>query len=199
MFLQVGLIEKDRPFYRFLWRDLDKEKEPDIYEFQRIPFGNTASPFCAQHALHSHAEKNKHRYRKAADTIDNAMYVDDVLDSCETVPEAITLRHETSELISSVGLTLNKWMFNEAEVIKDVSVEDRLPGLELGDGNHADQTLGVLWDALQDIFKFHVNHPLLTEAAPTKRQVSSSIAKLFDPLQFLAPFTIRAKFLLQKT
>ncbi len=198
MFLQVGLMEKDRPFHRFLWRDLDQEKEPDIYEFQRLPFGNTASPFCAQHALHSHAEKNKDCYPKA-DTVNNAMYVDDVLDSCETVSEAITLRQQTSELVSGAGFSLRKWMSNEADVIKDVPVEDRLPGLELRDGNLPTlKTLGVLWDALEDIFKFHVNSPSLTEP-PTKRQVLSSIAKLFDPLQFLAPFTIRAKFLLQKT
>ena len=177
MFLQVGIMEKDHPFHWFLWRGLDQEKEPDICQFQRLPLGKTASPFCAQHALHSHAEKNVDRYTRAAGTIDNAMYVDDVLDSCKTVVKTITLRHETSELISSAGFTLKKWMSNEAKVIKDVPVEDRLPGLELRDGNLPTlNTLGVLWNALQDIFKFHVNSPLLTEASPTKRQVLSSIA-----------------------
>ena len=88
MFLQVGLAEKDRRFHRLLWQGLDLNKEPEVYEFTRLPFGNTASPFCAQHVLHFHAETNKELYPGAADTVDNAMYVDDVLDSCETVPEA---------------------------------------------------------------------------------------------------------------
>ncbi|XP_028410464.1 uncharacterized protein LOC114533078 [Dendronephthya gigantea] len=199
MFLQVGLAEKDRPFHLFLWRDLNKEREPEIYEFQRLPFGNTYSPFCAQYVLHSHAEKNKDHFPKAADTVDNAMYVDDVLDSCETVQGAITLRQQTSELVSGAGFNLRKWMSNQADVIKDVPVEDRLPGLELSDGSLPMlKTLGVLWNARQDIFKFVVHPPSLTEG-PTKREVLSSIAKLFDPLQFLAPFTIRAKLLLQKT
>ena len=87
MFLQVGLAEKDRRFHRFLWRRLDLNKEIEVYEFTRLPFGNTASPFRAQHLLHSHAQTNKELYREAADTVDNAMYVDDVLDLCETVPE----------------------------------------------------------------------------------------------------------------
>ena len=129
MFLQVGLAEKDRRFHRFLWRGLDETKQPEVYEFMRLPFGNTASPFCAQHVLHSHAETNKELYPEAADTVDNSMYVDDVLDSCETVPEAKDLRKQTTELLSEAGFP---------------------------------------------------------------------IAKLFDPMQILPPFTIRAKILLQK-
>jgi hypothetical protein len=62
--------------------------EPKVYEFVRSPFGNTASPFCAQHVLHSHAKSNKETYPEAAGTVNNALYVDDVLDSCETVMEA---------------------------------------------------------------------------------------------------------------
>ena len=80
MFLQVELQEKDRPYHRFLWRNLDTSREPDVYEFQRLVFENTASPFCFQHVLHAHAERHRADYPEAAETVDNAMYVDDVLD-----------------------------------------------------------------------------------------------------------------------
>lgn len=56
MFLQVELQEKDRPYHRLLWRDLDTSREPDMYEFQRLLFGNTASPFCSQYVLQTHAK-----------------------------------------------------------------------------------------------------------------------------------------------
>ena len=56
MFLQVELQEKDRPYHRFLWRDFDTSREPDVYEFQRLLFGNTASPFCSQYVLQTHAK-----------------------------------------------------------------------------------------------------------------------------------------------
>ena len=55
-FLQVELQDKDQPFHRFLWRDLDTSREPDMYEFQRLLFGNTASPFCSQYFLQNHAK-----------------------------------------------------------------------------------------------------------------------------------------------
>ena len=34
MFLQVGLVEEDRRYHRFLWRDFDSRKDPDHYEFK---------------------------------------------------------------------------------------------------------------------------------------------------------------------
>ena len=50
------LQDKDQPFHRFLWRDLDTSREPDMYEFQRLLFGNTASPFCSQCFFQNHAK-----------------------------------------------------------------------------------------------------------------------------------------------
>ena len=34
VFLQVGLQEKDRPYHRFLWRDCDPSREPEVYVWQ---------------------------------------------------------------------------------------------------------------------------------------------------------------------
>ena len=89
-------------------------------------------------------------------------------------------------------------MSNKVEVIEDVPSADRLPGLEIHNGNLPTlKTLGVSWQAQRDVFTFQVTPPPLSELS-TKRNVLSSIAKLFDPMQFLSPFTIRTKILLQK-
>ena len=85
MFLQVGLQDKDRPFHIFLWRDFDSSKDPDVYEFRRLLSGNTASPFCAQYVIHAHAQAHTETFPTAAESVDNSMYVDDVLDSSETI------------------------------------------------------------------------------------------------------------------
>lgn len=199
MFLQVSLRDEDRPYHRFLWRNSDDTKEPDVDEFLRLPFGNAASPFCAQHVLHTHAQANREEKPKAADTVDNSMYVDDVLDSCETVQEASNLRRDMSELLSGAGFQLKKWLSNEVSVIEDVPLEDRLPGVEIGEAKNLPtlKTLGVMWNADADTFTFHVEPPQKSEAS-TKRNVLSCIASLFDPLQFLSPFTIRGKLLMQE-
>ena len=58
------------------------------------------------------------------------------------------------------------------------------------------KTVGVEWDAAKDVFQFTINDPV--NATLTKRGLLSRIATWFDPLQFLALFTIRAKMALQE-
>ena len=48
MLLQVGISSNDRLYHRFLWRNFESARDPDVFEFSRLLFGNTASPFCAQ-------------------------------------------------------------------------------------------------------------------------------------------------------
>ena len=198
MFLQVGLREQDRPYHRFLWRNLNDKEEPEIYEFLRLPFGNASSPFCAQYVLQTHAKTRSEEKPNASETIDNSMYVDDVLDSCETVKEACSLRNDLSDVQSDAGFKLRKWLSNEPSVIVEVPVEDRAQGVEISDGENlpTQKTLGVKWNAETDTFNFEVKLP--TNSPPTKRNVLSCIASLFDPLQFLSPFTMRARLLMQE-
>jgi hypothetical protein len=58
------------------------------------------------------------------------------------------------------------------------------------------KTLGVWWDAENDVFGY--SHTPIQVELITKRTLLSVVARLFDPLQILAPFIIRAKILLQK-
>ena len=111
----------------------DKE-EPEIYEFLRLPFGNASSPFGAQYVLQTHAKARSEEKPNASETIDNSMYVDDVLDSCETVKEACSLRNDLSDVLSDAGFKLWKWLSNEPSVIVEVPVEDRAQGVEISDG-----------------------------------------------------------------
>ena len=62
MFLQVGLLKDDRAYHLFLSRNLDASREPDVYEFQRLMFGNTASPFCAQFIVQKHVKDKVEHY-----------------------------------------------------------------------------------------------------------------------------------------
>ncbi len=199
MFLQVGLSEEDQRYHRFLWRNLDPTKEPDHYEFKRLLFGNRASPFCSQHVVLTHAKAHATDYPHAAETVNDSMYVDDVLDSCETVDEAVQLRRELLELFALGNFKLRKWSSNDPAVLNDIPVEDRLQSIEIreAEGSPKIKTLGVLWDAVNDVFTFCIQPPD-PEMKLTKRNVLSTIATIFDPLQLLTPFTIRAKVLMQE-
>lgn len=58
------------------------------------------------------------------------------------------------------------------------------------------KTLGILWVAEEDMFTYKA-HPPGKEFQLTKRSFLKSIATLFDPLGFLAPYIVRAKIILQ--
>lgn len=58
MYHQLVLPEEDRSLHRFLWRDLDLSKQPEVYEFLRFVFGGCYGPFCAQYTWQRHAQVN---------------------------------------------------------------------------------------------------------------------------------------------
>ena len=116
--------------------------------------------------------------------VENSMYVDDVLDSCETTQEARTLQRQLAVMLSDAGFNLRKWLSNDLEVIEEIPPENRLHGIEITDESLPTlKTLGVLWKPQEDVFTFKVKQP--TESPTTKRNVLSTIATLFDSLQLL--------------
>nr|XP_026498604.1 uncharacterized protein LOC113402535 [Vanessa tameamea]XP_026498685.1 uncharacterized protein LOC113402600 [Vanessa tameamea]XP_026500528.1 uncharacterized protein LOC113404014 [Vanessa tameamea] len=58
--------------------------------------------------------------------------------------------------------------------------------------------LGLTWNRSQDTFQYLVNLPPLTTAPATKRSIISNIARLFDPLGWIAPSIVLAKVFIQK-
>ena len=90
-----------------------------------------------------------------------------------------------------------KWLSNSPSVLADIPVEDRKAEVDLDRSQlPCTKTLGVWWLADPDVFTFKETAPD-DSMVYTKRNFLKKIATLFDPIGFLAPFTIRAKMLLQ--
>jgi len=81
MYLQVEIAAKDRRFSRFLWRNLEIDRPPDVYEFSRVVFGVNCSPFLAQFVAQNHAKKLSAEFPEAAETVLKSTYMDDSMDS----------------------------------------------------------------------------------------------------------------------
>ena len=69
MYLRIELIAEDRPYHRFLWRDMKVDQKPSVYEFNRLVFGVNSSPFLAQLVSQHHARLHEKSYPRAAETI----------------------------------------------------------------------------------------------------------------------------------
>ena len=44
MYLRIGLSPSSRPFHRFLWRDIDPSRPPEVYQFNSLVFGVNSCP-----------------------------------------------------------------------------------------------------------------------------------------------------------
>ena len=197
MYLRIKIPEKDRPFHRFLWRDLNQNKSPDVYEFSRVVFGVNSSPFMAQYVAQEHARNNEDEFPQAAKTILRSTYMDDSMDSVPDDAAGIKLYEELSKLWKKAGMRARKWLSNSQKVLENIPDEDRATQLTLSDGSLPSvKALGILWKAEEDILTFQP--ACETNDICTKRVLLKTVASLFDPLGFLAPFTIRGKVLLQE-
>ncbi|XP_048256637.1 uncharacterized protein LOC125382165 [Haliotis rufescens] len=197
MYLQIKITEADQPYFRFLWRSMNLDEEPDVYEFSRVVFGMNCSPFLAQYITQEHAKACKIHLPLAADTVAKSTYMDDTMDSVETEEKAIELYDQVNELWTTAGMHARKWVSNSLKVLECIPVADRLSEINIQMTELPSvKALGLLWNAESDRFQFCYNIKN-DHFQMSKRAFLREIAKIFDPLGLLAPFTIRAKIILQ--
>ena len=196
MYLRIGIAQSDKQYHSFLWRGLDQDRAPDVYKFDRVVFGVNSSPFQAQFVLQQHA-KYRREYPRAAETISKSTYMDDSMDSVLNEKQDVALYKELSASLAKAGMHARKWLSSSSRVLQEIPQMDRKSEVDLDkESLPTAKTLGVWWLACQDVFTFRENAPD-EDMKYTKRNFLKKIATLFDPVGLLAPFTIRAKILLQ--
>jgi len=201
MFHQVKVAKDDVDFLRFLWWPGGKTNlDPCEYRMVVHLFGATSSPSCANYALRKTAEDNRKHFRhEVIDTILNNIYVDDCLKSVSTEDEAILLIEEHTAVCQRGGFPLSKWITNSRKVLSSIPEADRAKEVkELNldrDRLPTERALGVQWCVEDDNFTFNV---VIKPQPHTRRGILSMVSSIYDPIGFLAPFTLPAKLLLQE-
>ena len=196
MFSQVIVAKQDRRYHRFLWRGLDLSRPPEVYEAMRLI--DRSSPYLAHYVVRQHAKENRDDYPLAVARILSQMYIDDIMTSLETVDEAMKARNQIRELHGRAGFKIRRWCSNRSEVLRDFLVEDRVANVNIEESElPCMKALGVQWNAETHMFTFKLNPP--QGVVYTKRGFLKKLAMLFDTLQMLAPFTIKARTALHET
>ena len=161
-------------------------------------FGNSASPVLAQYVVQQHTEDNRDNYPLAVAIILLQMYMDGIVTSLETDDEAIKSRGQLRELLGKAGFEIRRRCGNMPKVLRDVPVEDRLANCNTEESKlRCMKALRVQWNAEMDMFTFNLSTP--HDVVYTKRRFLKKLAMLFDPLQMVVPFTIRARMAMQET
>ncbi|XP_058835287.1 uncharacterized protein LOC131692322 [Topomyia yanbarensis] len=204
MFHQLLIREEDRQSQRFLWRT-DTASAPDVYVMDVATFGATCSPCSAQYVKNTNAMEFADRYPEASLAIINNTYVDDYLDSRDTVEEVVSLACNVRTIHSEAGFEIRNWQSNSEQVLTRVGGETSnvIKHFTSEKTTVAERVLGMIWIPNEDVFAFTAQfrpdlHLLLTgDTIPTKRQVLQVVMSLFDPLGIIATFTIHGKILIQ--
>ena len=198
MYMQIEIAKEDRSMLRFLWRDENQRGDPDIYEFQRLPFGVNVAPFVAQYVAQENAKLHGQEFPRAAETVLKSTYMDDSMDSVPSVEAGVKLHGELVKLWEKAGMKAHKWITNNLEVMEKIPIESRAKEIRLNDDQPSIKALGLCWKAHEDIFTFTKPEVTNPEEKLTKRKVLSKIASVFDPLGFLSPVVTAGKVLMQQ-
>lgn len=200
MFHQVRIIEEDQPALRFLWRNLELERSPDVYQMLVMIFGAASSRCMANYVLRRTEVDNRQDVAFSTDTIKSVeknFYMDDFLKSvCDEITAVRMFRAMTS-LLAHGGLRLTKWISSSREVLSQIPPQEKASlSVDLNfDELPIEGTLGLKWNTETDSFRFSV-YSLQTPES-TKRGVLSRLSTVFDPLGVLAPYMLPAKCLVQ--
>ncbi|KAL3989127.1 hypothetical protein ACER0C_013445 [Sarotherodon galilaeus] len=201
MFHQFHVKAEDPDYLRFLWWDDGNfQAQPSVYRMRVHLFGAASSPGCANFGLkHVAAQGHGHYSKTTIQFIERNFYVDDGLTSVATKDEAIKLVKEARQLCSAGKLRIHKFISNNHEVLASIpesesadSVRNR--DLVLGE-SQIERALGIKWCIVSDQFHFRV---IVDERPLSRRGVLSTVASIYDPLGFVAPFILVGKQILQQ-
>ena len=216
-FLQVGIQEDDRDLLRFLFYEDIHAESPKLitFKFKRVCFGINSSMALLGSAIDAHFEKNREQNPSLIKSLEDGLYVDDVVTGAETKEEILKIHDEGRELFRKAGMNLRKWRTNLKEVRSDFEEENLAPPdekfaaedrgyaqtvLENPHSCSQEKILGIPWNSDTDelcLSLTEIGHRGL--ALPkTKRNILSLSASEFDPFGFMCPVIIVLKILFQK-
>ena len=200
MFHQVRVRQEDQPALTFLWRSCDKSRPPDHYRMLVTVFGARCSPAAASYVL----QKTADDHQSSTDTcgrsvaaVRKSFYMDDFLHSEKTAAEARDIKEGVTQIVSEGGFVLTKWVSSHSEILGDsqVSIADQSPVDLSRHQQGCERALGCVWSPQDDTIG--VKHRD-KEVPETKRGVLQRVSMIFDPIGIVAPFTLRAKILVQR-
>lgn len=208
MFLQIRITESDQESQRFLWRDGNQSVEPEVYKMVSMIFGAKCSPASAQYVKNHHADKFSSEYPVAARSMKSSHYMDDYIQSFDSIQETIEVSQQVVEIHGTAGFELRNFISNSTQVAKHFentsSKNDVHQPTEVCESlRKTDKILGMHWDSTADELLFELKFYKVDQRIidgdrfPTKRELLSIAMSIYDPFGFLGNFTIYVKLLLQ--
>ncbi|GFV72620.1 integrase catalytic domain-containing protein [Trichonephila clavipes] len=184
----IWINPDQRKLQRILWRE-NMDEPIKTFELSTVTYGTTSAPFLATRTLKQLALDEAENFPLGSSVVMSDMYIDDVLTDAETLLKAKELKNQLINIFAKGGMVLHKWCGNNTELIEVSENYDFSDSSEI-------KVLGAYWNPKHDCFSFRVKIDL--PELNTKRDVLSTIARIYDPLGLLGPVVAKAKIFLQK-
>lgn len=195
MYRMILVAENMQPLQKILWRN-DIHEPIQEYDLCTLTFGEKAAPYLALRTLKQLAQDEAHKYPLAAQVIEREVYVDDVMSGAHCIATALEKQQQLINMLKSAGFNLRKWSSNHPALLEHLPEDQKNKPIVFKD-KETTKALGLQWIPQSDKFTFKNKNNDTNDKPLTKRMLLSQISKLFDPLGWLTPITIKAKLLFQ--
>ena len=159
-------------------------------------FGLAPSPFLLGGVIKQHLESCRERHPELTDQILNSLYVDDLIGGGTTTAKAQNLKETATTIFQEAKFKLHKWHSNEPSLETEnehIEKEHSYAKTQLGVKEGETKLLGLPWNKTDD--QIAVQFQKSDFSTPTKREVLSNIAKIYDPLGVVSPMSLVGKML----
>ncbi len=197
-FLQIRVREPDRDALRFHWQR-DGQSDVEILRFARVPFGLAPSPFLLGGVIDMHLSTWEDREPDIVAKLREELYVDDLISGSTTVAETREFKEKITEMFKDGCFNLHKWHSNDRELESDYLSEEEptYAKQQLGTSHGGGcKLLGLEWS--KDSDTLHVVLPT-EETVKTKRGILAKLSRIYDPLGFISPMSLRGKLIYRST
>ena len=192
-------------YQRYLWKEELNPLNPTKVMVVRTFIygikcsGNTTTAGFTK--LSEYCNENFPEHSAGADVLVNSIYMDDVLDSCDSVEESKKVADSLIFTLNLGSLKAKSFTFTGEKPAEDVSI----------DGSHIG-VLGMLWDSQSDTIKLDIKELYLEKSKRgklpdpitgdfgealkkkfTRRIVTGKVANIFDPAGLTVPITAKYK------
>ena len=140
------------------------------------------------------------KYPIAARSIIENCYMDDYLDSSESIEESCCRIQQVIEINKAANWEMHGWASNSEKIMFSLNITNSTNDLVTmrSSNNNVEKVLGLQWLNLGDEFAFKINKIKIPfdlingTKIPSKREFLRVIMSIFDSLGLLTPFTVQA-------
>ena len=115
MYHRIRIPEADQHVHKFLWRNLQTDREPDVYIKTVLTFGDKTAPAMAQIAIRKTADEAKKVFPEAVQVLKDNTYMDDICNSVRTEEKARELTKCIDSVMETGGFKVKGWLSNKAK------------------------------------------------------------------------------------